>query len=304
MPFVVSCLVGLYSAPGFCQCSSMRIGTIHSLWRYPVKSMRGECLPITQVGLLGFPGDRGYAIRDERAGEIRGAKKIPGLLQFSAQYMEAPTDTVIPPATITLPDQTTVRTNEPAVHGRLSQALGQEVTIWPRQPADHLDHYRRHPRAMEEVRQILGLEEEEAFPSFEGLPPDIMQYVSPLGTYFDAYPLHLLTTSNLHALSAHHPEGQFAPERFRPNIVIATEDENNAANEATWKGRVLRLGGVELLIGVPTIRCVMTTLSQGTLPKDPRILRTVVQHNGHCVGVYATVKQAGEIQVGASVELA
>ena len=52
----------------------MRIGTIQSLWRYPVKSMLGEQLSSTSLGVLGFPGDRGYAIRDERAGEIRGAR--------------------------------------------------------------------------------------------------------------------------------------------------------------------------------------------------------------------------------------
>lgn len=120
----------------------MRIGTLQSLWRYPVKSMLGERLNVTSIGLLGLPGDRGYAIRDERAGEIRGAKKIPGLLRFSARYLEQPTDAHIPPAEVTLPDRTTVRTDHPAAHILLSQALGQEVTLWPRQPAENTDHYR------------------------------------------------------------------------------------------------------------------------------------------------------------------
>ncbi len=281
----------------------MRIGTIHSLWRYPVKSMFGECLTTAHIGLLGVPGDRGYAIRDEHDGEIRGAKKIPGLLRFSARYLEEPTDASIPPVEITLPDGTIVCTDDSAVHARISHILGQEVTIWSRQPADNLDHYRRHPRAMEDVRQVLGLEEGEPFPSFEGLPADIFQYVSPLGTYFDAYPLHLLTTTSLRTLSADYPEGQFVPERFRPNMVIATDGENGETEEAAWKGKVMRLGEVELLIGVPTIRCVMTTLPQGDLPKDPRILRTVVQQHGHCVGVYATVQRVGEVKVGDVVEL-
>jgi uncharacterized protein YcbX len=279
----------------------MQIGAIHSLWRYPVKSMLGERLTMTDIGALGFPGDRGYALRDERAGEIRSAKKMPGLLQFSARYVETPVGTSIPPAEITLPDRTTVRTDDPSVHGRLSGALGHEVTIWPRQPADNVEHYRRHPRPKEELLQVLGLEEGEALPSFEGLPADIFQYVSPLGTYFDAYPLHLLTTASLRALSAYHPEGQFAPERFRPNLVVATEGGKD--EEAAWEGKVVRIGEVELLIGVPTIRCVMTTLPQGELPKDPRVLRTVVQHNSHHVGVYVTVKRPGEVRVGDPVEL-
>lgn len=281
----------------------MRIGTVQSLWRYPVKSMLGERVMETSIGPLGLPGDRGYAIRDERAKEIRGAKKIPTLLQFTARYLETPIDTDLPPVEITLPSQATVRTDDPQVHARLSEAFGYEVTIWPRQPAENVEHYRRQPRAMEEVRQILGLEEGDPMPSFEGIPPDIFQYVSPLGTYFDAYPLHLLTTATLQALSALHPEGQFAPERFRPNIVIATDENSGSNDEPSWKGKIIRIGEVEFLVSVPTIRCVLTTMPQGNLPKDPRILRTIVQQHDHHVGVYATVQRAGDIRVGDSVEL-
>jgi len=281
----------------------MQVGTIQSLWRYPVKSMLGEQLNTTSIGPLGLPGDRGYAIRDERAGEIRGAKKIPALLRFSARYLEAPTDAYIPPAEVTLPDHTTVSTDDPSVNTRLSQALGQEVTLWPRQPAENTDHYLRHPRAMEEVRLILGLEEGDPFPSFEGLPPDLFQYVSPLGTYFDAYPIHLLTTTTLRFLTAYHSEGKFVPERFRPNLVIETGERAVEDEEASWEGKRLCIGEVELLVGVPTIRCVMTTLPQGNLPKDPHILRTVVQYYGHHVGAYATVKKPGKVRVGDQVEL-
>jgi uncharacterized protein YcbX len=279
----------------------MYIGTVQSLWRYPVKSMLGEQLDVASIGPLGIPGDRGYAIRDEQAGEIRGAKKIPGLLRFSARYREEPTDTTIPPAEITLPDGVIVRTDDPDVHSRLSYTLGHEVTLWPRQPADNIEHYRRHPRAMEDIQQLLGLEAGDALPSFEGFPPDIFHYVSPLGTYFDAYPLHLLTTTSLRRLTAHYPEGRFVPERFRPNLVLSTAEDRS--EEATWTGKILRLGTVELLIKVPTIRCVMTTLPQGDLPKDPRILRTVVQHHSHQAGVYAIVTQPGRVRVGDPVEL-
>lgn len=281
----------------------MRIGTVQSLWRYPVKSMLGEQLAASLIGPLGLPGDRGYAIRDERIKEIRGAKKIPRLLEFSARYVDAPTDTHLPPVEITLPTGATVRTDDSQVHARLSEAFGHDVTIWPRQPAENLEHYRRSPRAPDDIRQVLGLEEGDPMPSFEGIPQDIFQYVSPLGTYFDAYPLHVVTTATLQALSAIHPEGQFAPERFRPNIVIATDHMSGGNDEPAWKGKTVRIGEVEILVSVPTIRCVMTTMPQGALPKDPRILRTVVQHHNHHVGVYATIKRAGDIRVGDPVEL-
>lgn len=281
----------------------MRIGTIQSLWRYPVKSMLGEQISSTTIGQLGIPGDRGYALRDEKAGEIRGAKNIPQLFQFSARYLAAPSDTHIPPVEITLPNRSTVRTDDPTIHTQISQALGKDVTLWPRQPKENTDHYLRAPGGIGDLRPIFGLEEGEPLPSFEGIPQEIFQYVAPLGTYFDAYPIHLLTTASLQGLAVHYPEGQFVPQRFRPNIVIATDDNNIPDLEASWKGKVLRIGQVEIAVNVPTIRCVMTTLQQESLPKDPRILRTLVQKNGHHVGSYATVHNGGDIRVGDTVEL-
>ena len=59
-------------------------------------------------------------------------------------------------------------------------------------------------------------------------------------------------------------------------------------------------------------RCVMTTLSQGDLPQDNGILRTVVHHNRvevagaglfPCVGVYAVVPAGGTIKIGDSVSV-
>ncbi len=55
------------------------IGTVKEIWRYPVKSMAGERLQRANVGALGIYGDRGWAIRDEKAGEIRNARKLPAL---------------------------------------------------------------------------------------------------------------------------------------------------------------------------------------------------------------------------------
>jgi uncharacterized protein len=281
----------------------MRVGTIQEVWRYPVKSMLGEKIDTAHIGSLGLAGDRGYALRDERAGEIRGAKKLTGLLGFAARYLDTPTDSTISPVEITLPDRTTVRTDDTAVHDKISQALGHEVTLWPRQPAANLDHYRRAPSTLEDLQKTLALEPGEPLPSFEGIPPEIFEYVSPLGTYFDAFPLHLLTSASVEALSVHHPDGQFAPQRFRPNIVIAIEDGSSGSVEGTWKGKAVRLGEVEVLIQIPTIRCVMTTLPQGELPKDPLILRTIVQQNSRNLGVYATVKKPGTVQVGDTVEV-
>ena len=50
--------------------------------------------------------------------------------------------------------------------------------------------------------------------------------------------------------------------------------------ENDWIGRTVVIGDtVRLAITEPCPRCVMITLSQGDLPKDPGILRTAAQHN-------------------------
>ena len=72
--------------------------------------------------------------------------------------------------------------------------------------------------------------------------------------------------------------------------------------ENDWIGRTLSIGSeVRVLVIRPTARCVMTTLSQGALPKDPDVLRTVVQNNQGNVGVYATVARGGTVRRGDAV---
>ncbi len=46
-----------------------RVGHVDSLWRYPVKSMRGEQLPSAWLGAGGMAGDRRYAVLSSAAPE-------------------------------------------------------------------------------------------------------------------------------------------------------------------------------------------------------------------------------------------
>jgi len=64
------------------------LGTIEALYRYPVKSMRGEPLESTTMGWHGFEGDRRFALRrlDAHGGfPWLTASKLPELVLFSPQ---------------------------------------------------------------------------------------------------------------------------------------------------------------------------------------------------------------------------
>jgi len=200
----------LAGVAGPCLVGRMAIvGRVRELWRYPVKSMGGEALAACEVGTLGIAGDRGWAIRDEQVGEIRGAKKLPGLLRCGARYRSEPSAQTIPAVDITLPDGTRTASDDPEVAARLSRLLGRSVTLWPRRPADDRDHYRRaapdNPDLEQELRQIFGREPDEPLPDLTNIPPEVFEYAAPPGTYFDVYPFHLVTTATLDALAREHP---------------------------------------------------------------------------------------------------
>jgi len=86
-------------------------------------------------------------------------------------------------------------------------------------------------------------------------------------------------------------------------VVEAASGEQDFVENA-WIGRTLAIGDeVRLSVTSPCPRCVMTTLPQGDLPRDPGILRTAAQHNGVNVGVYAAIVRGGRIRRGDTVEL-
>lgn len=283
------------------------VGTIKEIWRYPVKSMAGEQLASSMVGLKGLLGDRGWALRDEQAKEIRGAKKMPQLMLCSSTYLEEPTETHMPSISMRLADGTTLKSNDPDANARLSAMLGRTVTLWPRQPEGDTEHYRRgapdNPDMMLELRELFGRTPDEPIPDLSVFPKEIFEFTSPLGTYFDAFPLHLLTTASLNTMSQRNPAAQWNPRRFRPNFVIETNPDQQGLVEIDWCGRSLKIGGLALQCNLPTPRCVMTTQAQAELAKDPSVLRTIVRDADQNLGVYGVIQTPGRVMVGDTVEL-
>ena len=101
----------------------MRIGTVKQIWRYAVKSMAGEQIDAANIGQLGIPADRGWAIRDEKTGEITNGKHIPLLMQCAARYCEAPNGS-IPHVVMSFPNGVELSSDSENVNARLSELLG------------------------------------------------------------------------------------------------------------------------------------------------------------------------------------
>ena len=272
----------------------LQVGAVAALWRYPVKSMMGEELNSSRVTGRGLLGDRHFAVVDRATGKVGGAKnprKWGNFFDFRAAYAQPPqAAAAMPPVRITLPDGTAVTTRHGDLERALSRAFGRDVVLEEAQPGEGAP----------------GATAEEYWPDMAGLDyrDTVTDFDMPAGTFFDTAVVHLLTTATIDHLRGLYPPGRFEARRFRPNIVVSTGPDELGFAENDWIGHTAAIGGtVRLAITGPCPRCVMITLPQGDLPKDPGILRTAARHNAMSAGVYASVLTGGSIRRGDPVTL-
>ena len=283
--------------------SSGQVGAVASVWRYPVKSMIGEELTVAQVKEDGLVGDRSYALVDTTDGKTATAKKPhtwPTLFSFKATCIQTvDSDEKSPPIRISLPNGQTVTSEQPDLDQTLSQALNREVRLV-------VIRQGRVNGVHGSLPSSWTGRSDEYWPDIEGREhrDTTTEFVLPSGTFFDAATIHLLTSATLKQLHEHYPSGHFAIERFRPNIVVQPLEETEGFIENSWIGHTIAIGEeVRLTITDSCGRCVMTTLPQGNLPKDPEILRTILKYNNGKVGVYAKVLQGGTIRPSDRVQV-
>src|SRR4051794_28817453 len=96
------------------------VGSVVSLWRYPVKSMQGEELNASEVTPRGLLGDRAFALIDSADGKVASAKnprKWPNLFDYRASYYNAPRgDAPMPLLWVTFPDGNRVSSDQANVN--------------------------------------------------------------------------------------------------------------------------------------------------------------------------------------------
>jgi uncharacterized protein YcbX len=294
---------------------SIRVG---QLWHYPVKSMQGEPTTEVTLGATGVVGDRAYGFVDVEAGRLVSAKhpkRYGPILGCRAAFTEPPQpDAELPPVRVTFPDGVTVDGDHDEIAARLGKLLGREVRmttaataagafveeVWPDlEGFGPVDFYRMLQIGTEADdpagERMIG------FPAATGAP----------GSLNDLAAMHVLASSTLATLAAAHPGGQWDARRFRPNILFDDGSEAGANGEDGWVGRDLLIGdGPRINIVAATPRCIMTTLGQADLSRDPEVLRTMARANRRplgpfglfaAAGAYAEVVAPGTVRVGDSV---
>lgn len=286
------------------------VGSLANLWRFPVKSMLGERIGEAVLTPHGILGDRAYALLEAGSGKVVSAKNVkafPNIFACRGAFVEPPQmGSSMPAVRITFPDGLSTTSDAADVDAKLSEFFGRGVTLTRTAPTHFtIDEY--HPDIdKDDLGPVIEAQLGSALFAKIGVPSPV-----PVGAFFDAFPVSLLTTSTLDRLNALRPESRFDESRFRMNVIVHARQTGFVEND--WVNRTLEIGdAVRLRIAMPDPRCVMTTLAQGELPRDIEILRTLTAHNRipvaglgdkPCAGVYATVASPGTLHAGDPIRL-
>ena len=251
-----------------------QVGIVDTLWRFPVKSMRGEPLIEALLTERGVAGDRQWALRELKYGGVMSARTWPMLLALKSWYCGDPADDVDAPAMIELPNGDSVAADDPDASGILSALL---------QRAVRLERVRTGRPTQAEFEAILR---------GDALPPS--------RDFFDEDVIHIVATGTLaHLRNLEGGSADFDPRRFRANIFVDTGTATPGFLEDQWLDGTLTIGREVRIAGIrPAIRCAVTTHPQDELPHEPAILRTAYQNHQAYVGVFAAVAAGGTIRLG------
>ncbi|MHC4304888.1 MAG: MOSC domain-containing protein [Planctomycetota bacterium] len=257
-------------------------GTVDSLWRYPVKSMRGEELEEAFIGFAGLYGDRLYAFigsaspagfpyltaREQkqmlryrprfrhpehaaRPANLADAEGLaPGVTPLYADLADLVVD-------VELPSGDTLAIDDPALIRALVEGIGDE----------HELKLVRSERALTDCRPVSLFSVQTA-----------QAIGNELGTAIDK-------------------------RRFRANLYVDFGSADGFVEDGLV-GQKVRIGSkavISILERDP--RCKMITLDPDSGESDPKILRPVAQGHDGKAGVYGAVLVEGTVRRGDEVEV-
>jgi len=258
------------------------IGTVESLWRYPIKSMSGESMTEAFMGFSGFYGDRCFAFKSSAARKgfpylnaniqqkmlcyrpkfrfpERAAKPpnlteavsiAPGVTPANAEPNDLILDVVMPSGEV-------VAVDDPVIVEMLGKGISEENHL----TLVHSD------RALTDCRPVslISLQTVQQVEAEVGIPID--------------------------------------KRRFRANVYLNLASDYGFA-EDELVGRKLRIGSsATIMVLERDPRCKMISLDPDTGEHNPEVLRKVAQAHAAFAGVYCAVLVEGILTKGDSIEL-
>ncbi len=235
-----------------------------SIWRYPVKSCRGERLAAARVEPWGLEGDRRWMVVDD-AGDPVTARAYPRLVLVTPRLDGGGSVTLAGPG---LPDLSV-----PVPSGGDLVP----VTVW----ASELAAAPAGDEAAAWLTQVIGAPARLVYLDDPTRRPTNPAYSRDTDrvSFADGYPLLLTSEESLAALNGWIAEGPKAAEgpvpmgRFRPSVVVSGAP---AWAEDGW--RRLRVGPVTFRNAKGCDRCVFTTIDPDTAEKGHEPLFALARH--------------------------
>ncbi|MBB3657363.1 hypothetical protein FHX15_002595 [Rhizobium sp. BK650] len=223
---------------------------VSDLFIYPLKSARGIALPSTDIDTYGLPGDRRAMVTD-LDGHFITQRELPALARIGVRpeagafrlLMQGKPEIAVPPPhpdrrldVVVWKSAVSAAVADDESNTKLSEWLGRDVKLV------FFDGQAQRTASAEWAG--------------EGSPV----------TFADGYQILVTTTGSLKALNADlaaNAEGSVGMERFRPNIVVDTDE---AWAEDRWAA--IEIADIRFDLVKPCSRCIMTTQDQSTGSRD------------------------------------
>jgi uncharacterized protein YcbX len=258
------------------------IGRVESLWRYPVKSMRGEELDEMFAGYAGVYGDRLFAF--ESSASPKGFPYLTGreqreMLRYRPRFRYP--DKAARPVNLTEAENMPPGVN-PASANPAELMVDVEAPDGKTLAIDDPGLIDMLRAGIDAKHQLTLLRSDRAMTDCRPLSIFAIQSARKLGEETG------ITVDK---------------RRFRANVYLDLTSSDGFA-EDEFVGRSVRIGPkVVISILERDPRCMMITLDPDTGEKDPALLKKVAQAHNGMAGVYGAVLVEGTLHNGDSVEL-
>jgi uncharacterized protein YcbX len=258
------------------------VGTVESLWRYPVKSMSGTEMTEAFMGFSGFYGDRCYAFKNSAARKgfpYLSATGQEQMLRYRPQFR-------YPEKTITPPNLFEAMSIAPGVTPANGDAEDMTLEIvTPSGAVVAVDD----PALLEML--VEGLRGE-----------NHLTLVRSDRALTDCRPVSLISVHTIRQVEAELGI-PIDKRRFRANVYLNLASPHGFA-EDEWVGRRVRIGAkAEIAILERDPRCKMISLDPDTGEHNPEVLRKVAKIHENLAGVYCAVLVEGVLTKGDSIQL-
>lgn len=258
------------------------IGTVESLWRYPVKSMSGEEMTEAFMGFSGFYGDRCYAFKNSAARKgfpYLNANIQPQMLRYRPQF-RYPERAIRPPNLI---EAMSIAPGVTPTNGDAEDMILEVVT--PSGEVVAVDD----PTLIKMIGEELRGENH-------------LTLVHSDRALTDCRPVSLFSVQTVRQVE----EELGIPldkRRFRANIYLNLASNDGFA-EDELVGRKLGIGSkAEIAILERDPRCKMVSLDPDTGEHNPEVLRKIVKAYANFAGIYCAVLVEGILTKGDSIHL-